>query len=142
MSIWTHVAAVVRIDDFQTPNGTNYKDYFGKEIHFGDGVEAWNDYHKHPEDYLPCGSEGSLSSSIWVNPHTNHLDAYTVTIFGDLRDYSATEEILEWFKEKLKCIPMIRQAVITIEGIDVVTWNYVTDRDWFFELEEDEGCDD
>ena len=46
-------------------------------------------------------------------------------IFGDLRDYETPEAILDWFKKKLKDVP-VRQAVITIECevMEPIVYNY------------------
>lgn len=122
MSYWTHVAAVVRVDGIQK---IDFEKVFGKELHFDSDMEMWDDAEKYPENYLPFGSEGSLSMSVWENPLENHLAKYTVSIFGDLRDYFDYESIINWFKEKVdNC--WVRQAVITvdIETETSYTWTY------------------
>lgn len=72
------------------------------------------------------GGEGTLRCELWRNPDTHHMAAYTVMIFGDLRDYDTPQEIIDWFKKKVAKIPMVRQAVITVEleGATPLTWNY------------------
>ena len=115
MSVWTHVAAIFRVDSirglFPPPK---FDEVFGKECLFESGAEVWNDVDKHPENYLPMGSEGSLQKSVWVNPESCHLAAYTVSVFGDLRDYDDVQAIVEWFKDKCAKV-RIRQACITVE---------------------------
>lgn len=45
------------------------------------------------------------------------IAAYTVTIFGDLRDHNSAKEIIEWFKNKVDALSQmsfgIRNACIT-----------------------------
>ena len=135
MSIWTHVAGVIRIDDFRMDDRTNAQikrdltNLIGKELSFYDSDRKWNDQERHPEKYLPCGSEGSLKASIWINPKKSSLAAYPVTIFGDLRDYDSANEIILWFNKKINEIRehyMVRQATITAEteGIDTKSWTF------------------
>ena len=62
MSNWTHIAAIFRVDGF-------YHDYdftkiFRKELNFNDSIDKWWESQKHPEQFLPLGSEGSLKMSI------------------------------------------------------------------------------
>ena len=125
MSNWTHVAAIFRVDGF-------YHDYdftkiFGKELNSNDSIDKWWESQEHPEQFLPLGSEGSLKMSIWENPDHSCVAAYTVSIFGDLRDHNSIDEIINWFDEKCKGI-WIRQAVITVEnemyGTSTKTYKY------------------
>lgn len=111
MSCWTYVAAVVRVDGIQK---IDFEKVFGKELHFDSDTEMWDDAEKYPENYLPFGSEGSLSMSVWENPLENHLAKYTVSIFGDLRDHFDYESIINWFKKKVENV-WVRQAVITVD---------------------------
>ena len=97
-----------------------YHDYdftkiFGKELNSNDSIDKWWESQEHPEQFLPLGSEGSLKMSIWENPDYFCVAAYTVSIFGDLRDHNSIDEIINWFDEKCKGI-WIRQAVITVEN--------------------------
>lgn len=125
MSNWTHVAAIFRVDGF-------YHDYdftkiFGKELNSNDSIDKRWESQEHPEQFLPLGSEGSLKMSIWENPDHSCVAAYTVSIFGDLRDHNSIDEIINWFDEKCKGI-WIRQAVITVEnemyGTSTKTYKY------------------
>jgi len=129
MSVWTHVAAVVRIDDFRFSDDQPIPDWdeiFGKECLFDAPSEVWDDCEAHPEKYLPCGSEGTLQKTAWINPDSHMVAAYTVTIFGDLRDYENLDEIIDWFKEKVDSSKIgIRQAVITATNVyETKTWAY------------------
>ena len=113
MSNWTHVAAIFRIDSFC--HNLNFTEIFGKELNWNDSMDKWIEAEEHPERFLPLGSEGSLNMSVWENPNSSCLAAYTVSVFGDLRDHDSIDEIINWFNEKCKGI-WIRQAVITVEN--------------------------
>lgn len=126
MSNWTHVAAVVRIDSLRLyDDEPNFADHFGHEVKWEDDMSVWDDAERNPEKYLPMGSEGSLQMSVWINPNRSHLDAYTVTIFGDLRDHDSPDSIIQWFRRKCENI-MVRNATIEVanELNGVKTWNY------------------
>ena len=113
MSNWTHVAAIFRVDALC--HDYNFTEMFGKELNFNDSIDKWWESQEHPEQFLPLGSEGSLNMSVWENPDSSYLAAYTVSVFGDLRDHNSINEIINWFDEKCKGI-WIRQAVITVEN--------------------------
>lgn len=119
MSNWTHVAGVIRIDDLRFDDKTpDFDTLIGKEMSYSELIFN-SDMEINESEYLPMGSEGSLKKSIWINPKLNDITAYTVSIFGDLRDHDTTSEIIQWFKDKCKSISedyMIRQAVITVEN--------------------------
>ena len=70
---------------------------------------------RHPDRYLPMGSNGSLCKTICENPDKNYYDSYTISIFGDLRDHDSTTDIIEWFKAKCEEF-WVRNAVITVEN--------------------------
>ena len=135
MSNWTHVAGVVRIDDLRFDDETpDFDEMFGKELSYDSG--DYDDYDKHPEQYMPCGSEGTLEKSVWINPKTNCLAAYTISIFGDFRDHDDTHSIVKWFSDKLNEISedyIIRQATITVEnewcGTESWTFEYPKEED-------------
>lgn len=113
MSNWTHVAAIFRVDGLC--RDYNFTEMFGKELNWNDSMDKWIEAEEHPEQFLPLGSEGSLNMSVWENPDSSCLAAYTVSVFGDLRDHDSIDEIINWFNEKCKGI-WIRQAVITVEN--------------------------
>lgn len=114
MSIWTHVAAIIRIDSIRDLNlGPQSKEelerILGPVAMRKNSVEDWNSC------TLPCGSEGSLQYTIWENENEHCLAAFTVSIFGDLRDYEETEPIEKWFNEFCGKFPLIRQAICVVE---------------------------
>lgn len=127
MSCWTHVAAIVRVDGFRIFDddiGPDWDAIFGKECLFLASRENWEDAMEHPDKYLPMGSEGSLRKTMWTNPDLSHADAYTMSIFGDLRDYDSPETIIEWFKKIVNSDSLdVRQACITVtNGYKSMVW--------------------
>lgn len=138
MSVWTHVAAVFRIDDVRTdgrmPCKGEWDRMVGKEIFEPasyldcDDYERqlmkddWDEYNRHPSRFLPTGSEGSLRRLIWANPNRDSATAYTVTVFGDLRSYDDWQAVRRWFEEVCDRTHA-RQAVCMcdVEG-SVMTW--------------------
>lgn len=119
MSTWTHVAGVARFDCLRFSADEpriNWDDIFGKEIQYEDDWDAWCDYEVNPHHYMPAGSEGSLQKTIWENPDIHCIASYTVTVFGDLRDYDSADDIIEWFKNALDNSGLsVRNAVIMAE---------------------------
>lgn len=130
MSKWTHVAGIIRIDSFRFDEKTTeeevsrikeslgkiltYKDLYNCKI--GDNLET----------NVPMGSEGTLEYTIHINPEISCVSSYTVSIFGDLRDYAESEEIIQWFDCMCSKF-LIRQAVIQIdvEGEDTIIHKYI-----------------
>lgn len=134
MSNWTHVAGIIRIDDIRIGNTTpDFDKIIGKECLYESADEVWEDADKHPQDYLPMGSEGSLKKSVWINPDRSCVAAYTVSIFGDLRDHDDPNAIIRWFKDKIRELCerfIIRQATITVDN------EYNGTENWTFDYEE------
>ena len=129
MSTWTHVAGVVRADAIRigTIAEPNWDDVFGKECLWEADLEVWKDADEHPEKYMPCGSEGTLQKVVWTNPKETCIPAYTVGIFGDLRDWYDVDAIIGWFKKIVTNDDLlwVRNAVITVtNGIESKTWAY------------------
>lgn len=130
MSDWTHVAGVIRVNQIKLDEHVpdlNFEELIGKEVRFSDESDIWADARKHPEKYLPMGSEGSLRMSVWTNPDISHVARYTVSIFGDLRDYDTPETIIEWFKKKCEDEELsVRDAVISARcnSQESLTWTY------------------
>ena len=124
MSNWTHVAAIVRVDSFRvfSSDKLDFSKVFGKELNYDDMIGR---VYYNEDEFLPIGSEGSLQMSVWTNPNTSSVAAYTVSIFGDLRDHNDPDAVIEWFKEKCKLL-MIRQATIVVENEQNGhrTWTY------------------
>ena len=105
MSVWTHVAGCIRVDSFPFMAQPDFKKIFIKEL--------W-DEKDDGECNMPSGSEGSLDYRIIRNPDPHAMSAYTVVIFGDLRDFGKEdkEELVNWWNRVLKECGMIRQAVL------------------------------
>lgn len=114
MSAWTHVAAIVRVDGWVTND--DMTKIFGKECLWNSDEKVWDDMQKDMAAYLPAGSEGTLHMTVWINPDASSFPRYTVSIFGDLRDYWNGLDIIDWFRDKLKYIGdlSIRQACIEV----------------------------
>ena len=113
MSSWIHVNAAIRIDDLRLDDSVpDFDELIGKECLFDSPESVWDDMAVNPDLYLPMGSEGTLQKSVWVNPDKSYAAAYTVTIFGDLRD--CDEKVIEWFKGKCTEINVVRDAIITV----------------------------
>lgn len=148
MSNWTHVAGVIRVDSLRISD-IDFDKIFGKECLCDSPSEVWDDALENPDKYMPMGSEGSLQKSVWENPDRACTAAYTVTIFGDLRDHDTTSDIVEWFKEKCKSL-WTRSAVITVEnelnGTETYTYSFEEDEnedDWvYLEYSESEDIED
>lgn len=144
MSNWTHVAAIFRCDGLKdwdaNPDESldaSIERIFGKRFPAYpanlDDEEAWerrwaamDDADKHPDEYMPFGSEGGLDISIWENPDPSHAAHYTISIFGDLRDHHDTELIHTWFIKSCKKVGLLRQAVCTAynEWSGTESWTY------------------
>lgn len=119
MSNWTHVNGSFRVDNIRplVPD-PNFIKLFGKVCTYESLDRLEYELESHPENFLPFGSEGSCNMSVWVNPDVSNMSAYTVSVFGDLRDHDTTEEVIDWFVgviRKAGNYP-IRQAVITVEN--------------------------
>lgn len=122
MSSWTHVNGIFRIDNIRPliPD-PDFTEIFGKVCTYESLGDFEYESESCPENFLPFGSEGSCNISVWINPDVSDMAAYTVSVFGDLRDYDETELIIDWFINVLRKIKdySIRQAVITAES----EWN-------------------
>ena len=120
MSSWIHVNAAIRIDDLRLDDSIpDFEELIGKECLFESPEFIWDDMELNPDSYLPMGSEGSLQNSVWINPDKSHMAAYSVMIFGDLRDRykEDAEKVIKWFKNKCNKINEtygVRDAVITV----------------------------
>lgn len=67
------------------------------------------------ETTLPLGSEGSIKYQLIENPDNSDISAYTIPIWGDLRDYDDAEYIESWFYDACNKIGRIRSAVLNID---------------------------
>ena len=126
MSVWTHVAGNIYLE------GADKKlldSLLGEQIIFdydNFDKEEWSRLYK--TSVIPKGSEGSLKYSILAPnrddaPH--YYDRGIIAIWGDLRDYSDTEEIKKWFENIIYHEDVfIRQAVLQIQSMDSVVIEY------------------
>ena len=107
MSTWTHVSGCIRIDSFQFMPQPDFKKIFIKNL-WGEKDDG--------ECNMPSGSEGSLDYRIIRNPNPDAMSAYTIAIFGDLRDFGKEdkEELVNWWNRVLNECGMIRQAVLQV----------------------------
>ena len=126
MSNWTHVAGIIRIDSMRIfDENIDFDKKIGKECLWDDDIEVWDEMEKHPKRFMPMGSEGSLRKVVWDNPNKDSVAAYTVSIFGDLRDHDDPDEIINWFKKVCEKF-IVRNAAITVynELNGNRFWNY------------------
>jgi hypothetical protein len=116
MSQWTHVNGSIRIDSLRIVGApmpglpmtvSDIEERLGRVVRFDDS--EW-------ETTVPCGSEGSLEYTVTENPDKHHLAAFTVNIWGDLRDYGSGDvhEIEEWLNKVVKDW-MIRDLVVNVD---------------------------
>ena len=73
----------------------------------------------------------SVKKNIWDNPNKSSVAAYTVSIFGDVKDHIDGSKIIDWFKESISKLA-VRQACITINTSDGKTLSWHLDRDKAF----------
>lgn len=132
MSNWTHVAGIIRVDSFRfLDTSIDFDKLIGKTLDFDDiweGTSRYKEFNQNPNEFLPLGSEGSLKMTVWDNPDKSAIAAYTVSIFGDLRDHDSADDIVNWFKHICTSGGLIiRQAVITAQNEcnGERTWTYL-----------------
>lgn len=126
MSIWTHVAGTIRIDHLRSLDINPIPDFDNifKKFIYNENVNYKVDYNIQKQKWIECnmpkGSEESLDYRVIENPDENAICAYTVVIFGDLRDFGKDNinEIKDWWKNTLSKFAMIRQAVLQIQPED------------------------
>lgn len=128
MSDWTHVVGVVVLDTYnfnsEYLNGLpseedvirSFKEYLGE-------ISTFFDYKEYVK--LPRGSEGSLRYNVRIDNSSGYNSFVVIDIYGDLRDYSSPEKIIEWFtdtfdEDKLRkeqnILPYINNAILTVEN--------------------------
>jgi len=121
MSTWTHVAGVIRFDGI-AGLGDKGPD-MGDTVSFDDDETAWENCD------VPCGSEGSLQYAKWTNPDNSCMARWTVSVFGDLRDYGNeaddTQVIVNYFNRVIKD-KMVRSGcfIIRVEYQAEFTYRY------------------
>lgn len=73
----------------------------------------WEEKEKHPERFLPCGSEGSCH--MFVNDEG--YGRKVVTVVGDLRDFGGPDDVqsvCDWFDRACSRVAALRQATCSI----------------------------
>ena len=124
MSIWTHVTGIIRLETGLKLDNNDIENLIGKRILYKAPKELKDEYKEHPERFMPKGSTGSLNFHVYNNQNKYELPSCIISIFGDLEDYSDTDEIINWFKSRVKSsIYTVRQACITVSGLSVDTWS-------------------
>ena len=111
MSQWTHVAGIIRIDalDFLEPDiEQELIASFGLTCDYESTIKAWD------ECTAPLGSEGSVQHKIVHTGTENMLAWGLIYIWGDLRDYSNTQEIYDWIKNACKNF-IIRSCSVKVD---------------------------
>lgn len=119
MSQWTHVNGIIRIDAIRTIG-------FGNKPNIGIPSQFDDD---HQSRDIPTGSEGSLYAELWISPNNSSLATYTVSIFGDLRDYNYVEDIVKYLNQ-ITHKQMVRSGVceIHIERGFTYVYQYIADQ--------------
>lgn len=114
MSVWTHVAGVIRIDDYSLMIMNKKTDFSKIFIR-----NTWT--YPNKEGNLPEGSEGSLDVE-FIDRMEPDSSSYirTVCFFGDLRDVGAEDcnKIQKWWEDIPELLGekySIRQAVLEIK---------------------------
>ena len=126
MSQWTHVAGIIRVDGMGSLLGmTSPDEKQAIEKVIGKTTDFISSYEEYDECTVPCGSEGSLQYKVDIHGGNSSLYRGAVTIWGDLRDYDNTNEIVSWFKKTLESFNIskefpfgVRDAVISIDVED------------------------
>jgi hypothetical protein len=105
MSVWTHVAGVIRVDDIRSSSSDidwksslmiklESNDVLGKQV---TSYDSWKTYDKSTNP-IPCGSEGSVQYYITEREDTSLISSGEIVIYGDLRSYDDVDYVVKWFK--------------------------------------------
>ena len=128
MSVWTHINGNIRLDEFGEHSERKIKSIMGKMKVYKPELSGLSE-DDFSDDYneitLPIGSEGSVLYSVVANKDVSSLPAYSISIWGDLRDYDTdkvNEELIPWFKDLLLTFKsgymLMRNAILEIEVED------------------------
>ena len=140
MSTWTHIAGVIRVDDFNALFDTSRKLDFSKIFI----RNTWN--HRNKNGNLPAGSEGSIDVE-FIERLEDEDSAYmrTICFFGDLRDFDNNDckAVEAWWYNIPNTLPRceIRQAVLQIICEDKHTY-ILTEKNMDIKLPLEEEDDD
>lgn len=120
MSIWTHVTGVIRIETSKTLTDADIEHLLGKRLPYKASQSLKDEYENNPENFMPK----QLNFNVHNHQTKYELNSCIVSIFGDIDDYVHEENILAWFRDRLKNSKLnIRQACITITGLYTITWS-------------------
>jgi hypothetical protein len=138
MSMWTHVAGIVRIDalrfsdeESNTQLTNEIKELLGTPKNYNE-IEFYPDGTTNTK--VPHGTEGSLNYEVRLNDDYDMLPAGYISIFGDLRNFGGRSDqmkIMDWIMS-LSSRFVIRQATIQINDNyedDTVIFYYY-DGEW------------
>ena len=115
MSLWTHVNGSLRVKNMKAQLGKKSVKKYKKELEsLFKTVSFYDESKKWKQCNVPCGSEGSLSVSIWVSEEG---DLSTINFFGDLRGFYNDLAIIEWIDNIIADNSFfIRDGVMTVNG--------------------------
>ena len=167
MSIWTHVDCIIKVDSKNTIE--DFTKIFGKELDTDspdwnfyrddkDKYDAdfkkwckksekdWDEWEKHPERFLPVGSEGSLHMKTRLQTivkDTLYPYRYKVEIYGGLRDHYDPDGVIDRIREginKLKrtcCMKVHIEARNYLNGLCEYNFEdvYFRDKDFYKHIE-------
>ena len=120
MSIWTHITGIIRIETGKELTDADIENLLGKRLPYKASQNLKDAYRINPEDFMPK----QLNFNIYNHHIKYELNSCIVSVFGDIDDYVHEENILAWFRERLKKSKLtIRQACITITGLYNITWS-------------------
>lgn len=120
MSIWTHITGIIRIETGKELTDADIENLLGKRLPYKASQNLKDEYKNKPNDFMPK----QLSFNIYNHHIKYELNSCIVSVFGDIDDYVHEENILAWFRERLKKSKLaIRQACITITGLYNITWS-------------------
>jgi len=130
MSIWTHVNGSIRIDGLFLANAVKEEQEINKIV---GKIVTYDDLEKmpmneEPKTDLPMGSEGSLHYKfVFYGQDSEDGTCHSVSrgsilIWGDLRDFDNSNEVVEWFKNLISKISMtdsknpffVRDAILDV----------------------------
>lgn len=136
MSQWTHVSGCIRYDAYRIDDAMEFVKTEEDVKKLLGTTFGYKDYQYAYDGDLPYGSEGSIQYNIVENPKSL-LAAFTVCIWGDLRDFGSddVEYIRKWFarittKEGL----MVRSAILLVDVEYVGSILFVLENDRIKEI--------
>lgn len=135
-SVWTHVNASIRIDAYRSTLGEHSPlNDLDKVVTYRDIMQAHKQKRELPKTKLPMGSEGSLNYILYQDTDLSVTSAYVLVIFGDLRDYNNTQEIIDYINTISKNW-IIRSGLIEVTVSDRGTsiWAYDDNENTFTEV--------